>query len=181
MKNKCGYTGVTPYWDWTLGVCLLTFLKVVFLRYHVTDSSDTEHATIFDNDTVSGLGGWGDRNNDSQITTGGFKDTVMAYPIRHRIRRTYTLRPLGDLPSKTFPDDPQAPPIDPNIMINGTFTKVNYDFTLNGSLGNFTAFQTYLEGGQVCDRLEVTPASFCVLSGQYRVLTAVLISSWEAI
>lgn len=170
-----------PYWDWTLGVSLLTFLKVIFLKYYVADASDTEHATIFDHDNVSGLGGWGDRNDDSQITTGGFKDLVVAYPIRHRIRRTYTLRPLGDLPSKSFTEDSQAPPVDPNIMINGTFTKANYDFTLNGFLGNFTGFQAYLEGGQVCNRSEVTPVSFGVLTGQYRVLTVVPISSWEEI
>lgn len=134
---------------------LLTFHKPSILKDYVVDSFDTEHSTMFNDDGASGLGGWGDPNDDSQITTGGFKDVVRAYPSRHRIRRTYTLRPLGNLPNKPFADDPLAPPADPNIMVNGSFTESNYNFMLNGFLGDFTGFQTYLEGPQVRDRLVV--------------------------
>ena len=135
---------------------LLTFLKLGVLKDYVADSFDTEHATIFDDDNASGLGRWGDPNDNSQITTGGFKDVVREYPSRHRIRRTYTLRPLGNIPNKAFVNDPQAPPVDPNIMANESFTKANYDYTLNGFSGDFLGFQTYLEGGRVCDCLVVT-------------------------
>ena len=132
---------------------LLTFLKRSILKDYAADSFDTEHSTMFDDDGVSGLGGWGDPNDDSQITTGGFKDVVRAYPSRHRIRRTYTLRPLGNLPSTPFADDPLAPPVDPTIMINGSFTESNYNFMLNGFLGDFTGFHAYLEGPRVRNRL----------------------------
>jgi len=127
LRDKCGYEGVTPYWDWTL------------------DSFDTEHSTMFDGGERCGLGGWGDPNDDIQITTGGFKDIVRVYPSPHRIRRSYTLQPLANIPNP-FPNDPLAPPVDPTILINGSFTQTNYDFLLNGFLGDFRGFQAYLEG-----------------------------------
>jgi tyrosinase len=104
---------------------------------------------MFDNDEVSGLGGWGDPNDDIQITTGGFKDLVRVYPSPHRIRRRYTLQPLADIPNP-FPNDPLAPPINTSIFINGSFARANYDFLLNGFVGDFEGFQAYLEGPQVC-------------------------------
>jgi hypothetical protein len=50
-----------------------------------------------DLDPESGLGGWGDPNNDYQITNGAFKDFEVSYPVFHRLRRQYTLggRPGG--------------------------------------------------------------------------------------
>jgi len=91
------------------------------------------------------LGGWGDPKDDVQITTGGFKDAIRVYPSPHRIRRNFTLQPLGSIPNP-FPKDPLAPPIDPTILINGSFTRANYDFLLNGFLGDFRGFQAYFEG-----------------------------------
>ena len=118
------------------------------LKNGVSDSVDTEHSAIFDSDEVAGLGSWGDPNDDLQITTGGFKDIVRVYPSPHRIRRNYTLHPLVNIPNP-FPNDPQAPPIDLNISINGTFSQANYDFLLNGFIGDLKGFQAYLEGPQV--------------------------------
>jgi tyrosinase len=106
---------------------------------------------MFDDDEVCGLGGWGDPNDDIQITTGGFKDAVRVYPSPHRIRREYTLQPLANIPNP-FPNDPLAPPINPAILINGSFSLANYNFTLNGFLGDLRGFQAYLEGPQVYDR-----------------------------
>ena len=118
-------------------------------KYRMVDAFDTENSTIFDEDEICGLGGWGDPNDDIQITTGGFKDAMRAYPSPHRIRRQFTLQPLVNIPNP-FPNDPLAPPIDPTILINGTFSQTNYDFLLNGFFGDFKGFQAYLEGPQVC-------------------------------
>lgn len=120
------------------------------LKHCVPDSSDVEHSTMFDDDEAFGLGGWGDPNYDVQITTGGFKDIVRVYPSPHHIRRNFTLRPLGAIPNP-FANDPLAPPLDPTIMINGTLTPANYDFILNGFLGDFEGFHAYVEGPQVGD------------------------------
>ena len=111
---------------------------------------------MFDNDGVSGLGGWGDPNDDVQITTGGFKDAVRVYPSPHRIRRSFTPQPLGSIPNP-FPNDPLAPPVDPTIFINGSFTRANYDFLVNGFRGDFRSFHAYFEGPRVCDHLVVAP------------------------
>ena len=99
---------------------------------------------MFDDNTTSGLGRRGDPADDLQITTGGFKDLVRAYPSPHRIRRRYTLQP------QPVPQRPSDPPVDTSILINGTFTRANYDFLLNGFIGDFRGFQVYLEGPRVC-------------------------------
>ncbi|KAI0299582.1 hypothetical protein BC826DRAFT_1102698 [Russula brevipes] len=47
LKCKCGYTGVSPYWNWTI------------------DSPDFFESSFWkDSDPMSGLGGWGDPNAD---------------------------------------------------------------------------------------------------------------------
>ena len=102
------------------------------------DTADFEHATIFSNSTKEGLGSWGDADNDYQISTGGFKDITVAYPVPHHIRRNYTLRPL--IPRPGFV--PQAG-MDSQTRINSTFTQTNVDFTINGFTGDFPSFQVY--------------------------------------
>lgn len=129
------------------------------LMRSVQDSLETENSPMFDGDATAGLGCWGDPNDDIQIMGGGFRDLVRAYPSPHRIRRSYTLQPLGNIPNP-FPNDPLAPPIDASILINGTFTRTNYDFLLNGFVGDLKGFQAYLEGPQVCVCLAVAHSSF---------------------
>ena len=104
---------------------------------------------MFDGNEESGLGCWGDPNDDIQITTGGFRDLVRIYPSPHRIRRSYSLQPLANIPNP-FPNDPLAPPIDTSILVNGSFARTNYDFLLNGFVGDLGGFQAYLEGPRVC-------------------------------
>jgi tyrosinase len=73
LRQKCGYTGHQPYWDWT------------------KDAADFEHSDIWDPDPESGLGGWGTADNDYQITTGAFAtDYPLVYPSPHTLRRQYT-------------------------------------------------------------------------------------------
>ena len=107
--------------------------------------SDLYNSKFFDNSS-SGVGGWGDPANDYQITTGGFKDMVVAYPNPHRIRRNFTLYPFADL---GFPapwgDDPLAPPLPADMMVNQTFTKENVDYLVNNYEGDFFGFRAYFE------------------------------------
>jgi len=119
LRAKCSYTGVQPYWDWT------------------QDAADFYHATIFSNSTDDGLGSWGDSDNDYQISTGGFKDIMLAYPVPHHIRRNYTLQPV---PTPGFPQTVAPPP-----EINATFTQQNVDYTINSFTGDYINFQAYLE------------------------------------
>ena len=131
------------------------------LMRSVQDSSDTENSVMFDDNTTGGLGRWGDPADDLQVTTGGFKDIVRAYPSPHRIRRKYTLQPLGNIPN-LLPNGPLTPLVDASVLINGTFTRADYDFMSNGFIGDFRGFQVYLEGPRVCSHwvLPLTSAIF---------------------
>lgn len=82
LRQKCGYTGHQPYWDWT------------------KDVSDFQNSEIFDPDPESGLGGWGIEDNDWEISTGAFADDFpLVYPAPHRLRRQYT--PTAPGPNNT--------------------------------------------------------------------------------
>lgn len=124
LRSICGYDGVQPYWDWT------------------QDTADFYHAPIWSNSDYDGLGFWGDPNNDYQITTGGFKDMRLAYPVPHNLRRNYTLYPYFP---PGFPLPPDVPPVDPTLMYNTTFTSAVVNATLNSGQGDFVTFQATLE------------------------------------
>jgi len=128
LKKRCGYKGVTPYWDWTI------------------DAHDMFNSAFFDNSTYQGVGGWGDPNNDFQIYTGGFKDQIRTYPSLHHIRRNFSLYPF-DNPNavKPFPNDPNAPPLPVGFAVNGSMTKANETFAVNGFEGDFITFQAFVE------------------------------------
>jgi len=127
LIEKCGYTGSTPYWDWTL------------------DAADFYNSDFWDTSS-NGVGGWGDPNNDFQIYDGGFKDVVRVYPSPHHIRRNYSLFPMSNprlIPPWGF--DPLAPPLNASYMINTTMTKENVDYVTSNYEGNYMAFQGYFE------------------------------------
>ena len=105
------------------------------------DTADFYHATIFSDSDYDGLGSWGDPNNDFQISTGGLKDIMLAYPVPHRIRRNYTLYLPPD-----FPTPPGLPHPDPTLMFNTTFTREVVNATVNFPPGDFVNFQATLEG-----------------------------------
>ena len=147
LTKKCGYKGVQPYWDWTLGNIISRILKeptLIAMVLHL-DAPDFYNSKFFDNSS-SGVGGWGDPENDFQITTGGLKDMVLTYPNRHRIRRNFTLYPLAN---PNFPppwgNDPSAPPPPGDLMINTTFTRENVDYLINSFEGDFLGFSAYYE------------------------------------
>ena len=107
-----------------------------------SDTADFYHATIFSDDDCSGLGSWGDPNNDFQICTGGFKDMKLSYPVPHGIRRNYTL--YFSLPPE-FPSPPDASAPDPSLMMNTTFTTEVVNSLLTSFTGNYSGFQATLE------------------------------------
>jgi len=123
LRTECGYKGAQPYWDWTIDA-----------------SPNFPNATIFDDSPTSGTGGWGDPNDDFQITTGAFAtDFEVAYPVPHRVRRNYTARasvtdPFGD-------GTPPAP-----LPFWNYFTAEKRDDLVNGFVGDFRGFHALFEG-----------------------------------
>ncbi|TFK70138.1 Di-copper centre-containing protein [Pluteus cervinus] len=119
LTTQCGYTGALPYWDWT------------------QDAADFEHATFWDADPNSGVGTWGNPNNDYQIEDGawglnsGFK---LHYPSTHAIRRQFTPQPYLQFPRPYLLADV-------NLLANETFTKDRLDASLFGFDGDFQGFQ----------------------------------------
>lgn len=118
-------------------------------NFHL-DAHDLFNSPFFDNSSSSGVGGWGDPENDYQIYTGGFKDQIRAYPTPHHIRRNFTLYPYAN-PNlvSPFQGDPHAPPSPATLMINVSMTRENVDYLVNGFDGNFIGFHAYLESVNV--------------------------------
>lgn len=81
LRHTCGYSGPTPYWDWSL------------------DHTDLFGAPVFEDSPEYGLGGTGDCDSspeaDCTVTTGAFApsngDFELAWPIPHPLRRNLTL------------------------------------------------------------------------------------------
>jgi len=97
----------------------------------ITDSSNFENSTFWDPNTTSGIGGWGDPNNDIEITDGGFATGFhLSYPSHHRLRRRFT--PIASI--RPFP-------------LVETFTPASQMAIVNGFVGNFPDFQASLELG----------------------------------
>ena len=102
-------------------------------RFHVAeligfmkDASNFQNSTLWDLDTTSGVGGWGDPNDDYQLTTGGFADDfLLSYPVPHRLRRQY------------IQDDPRTP----GKPLADEFTPESQDAMVNGFVGSFVGFQ----------------------------------------
>jgi len=98
----------------------------------MTDASNFQNSTFWDPDTTSGVGGWGDPNDDDQITDGAFADGLhLSYPSPHRLRRRYT---------PTAPDNPDEP-------LTNAFTPESQAAMVNGFQGDFIGFQARLAPG----------------------------------
>nr|GAT58369.1 di-copper centre-containing protein [Mycena chlorophos] len=125
LKEKCGFTGTSPYWNW------------------VEDSKDVFDSPFFkDYDPESGLGGWGDPENDFSVPNGGFSNTSsfkLVYPSPHTLRRNFTLQPFLGSPFLTNPAQ-QA------LYANATFTPAQYHKLVYDFVGDYKGFQTYFEG-----------------------------------
>ena len=114
-------------------------------NYFYPDAASFYESPFFGN-TSADVGGWGDPNNDNQITTGGFKDVIRAYPTPHHIMRNFTEFPFAN-PSgaRPFANDPTAPAPPATLAMNSTMTKANVDFIVNGFVGDFVGFHSYIE------------------------------------
>ncbi|KAK7692790.1 hypothetical protein QCA50_004423 [Cerrena zonata] len=121
LKEKCGFTGVSPYWNWTM------------------DAGDFQHATIFEeSDYLSGLGGWGDPSKDFSVPDGAFSDFNVAYPSPHILRRNFTLQPFLPFASlDVFPE--------PAKLANTSFTYAEISNLIANYTGDFKGFQKYFE------------------------------------
>lgn len=120
LKAQCGYSGVMPYWDWS------------------QDAKALNQSAIFSTDSKSGLGGFGDPSKDYTVTTGGFAQMTVAYPIKHTIRRQFTLFPYLDWYWLQRPTE----------AANVTITKTYVDAAINGYAGDFIGFQNATEKAQ---------------------------------
>jgi tyrosinase len=119
LKSKCNFKGSLPYWNWSM------------------DASDTEHSPLFDGDLESGLGGWGDPEDDYQITDGVFRETILAYPVPHRLRRWFDLQPFLHKNSPLYTNPAQ--------LVNTTYDQSEVNKLLYGYRGDYKGFQAYME------------------------------------
>jgi hypothetical protein len=124
----------------------LSVIRSSFLR--VYDSDDRADAPDFfessfwkDSDPMSGLGGWGDPNDDYTVHDGGFHNLQLAYPVPHHVRRNFTLRPWDDTPFPLVTD--------PLKIGNISFSASVIEAILETPAGHFKEFQTVLETVQV--------------------------------
>ncbi|KAH9974195.1 hypothetical protein BJV77DRAFT_968416 [Russula vinacea] len=123
LKDKCGYTGVSPYWNWTI------------------DAPDFYESSWWkDSDPVSGLGGWGDPNNDYAVPDGGFSNFHISYPSPHTVRRNFTLYPFN-VSLSIFTN--------PLLQGNQSILPSAVEAVLNASVGDFRGFQVPLEALRV--------------------------------
>jgi len=118
-----------------------------FDNFHL-DAHDLYNSDMFDG-SPSGVGGWGDPANDYQISTGGFKDLIVAYPTPHHIRRDFALRPFTNPNLPPLFTDPTAPLPPKDLMINTTMTKESVTYSVNNFEGDFIGFHTYVESPSV--------------------------------
>ncbi|KAF8491892.1 Di-copper centre-containing protein [Russula emetica] len=126
LKNKCGYTGEFPYWDWTIDAP--NFYESSFWK---------------DSDPNSGLGGWGDPNKDFSVPDGGFNNFHISYPSPHTLRRNYKLLAFNSslLPAVLKPFLP-----DPLLEANVSFTASAIEALLETPAGDYRDFQKTFEG-----------------------------------
>ncbi|KAI0316266.1 Di-copper centre-containing protein [Amylostereum chailletii] len=121
LKEKCGYTGSSPYWDWSIDAP------------HFFESDFWA-----DSDPTSGLGGFGDPNKDFSVPDGAFSDFHLTYPSPHILRRNLTLQPYLGLDPQFFTE--------PAKIANTSFTAAEVSKMVNGFVGDYKGFQTYFEG-----------------------------------
>ena len=139
LKNKCGFTGVSPYWNWTIGHHP-PFISRVYDSDGWVDAPDFYESSFWkDSDPESGLGGWGDPNADFEVPDGGFHTLPLSYPSPHTVRRNFTLYPFNSF--VLF--------INPQEMGNSSFSASAVETILQTSAGNYKGFQTALEAPEV--------------------------------
>ncbi|KAF8496960.1 hypothetical protein JB92DRAFT_2746179 [Gautieria morchelliformis] len=122
LRLHCNYSEVMPYWDWT------------------QDARNFEHATIFDPDPRTGLGGFGHLSHDGAVLDGAFAKLPLSYPVPHTLRREYIPYPFRNLTLRLYPNT--------SFAAWSAFTPEEIQKSINGFQGDFKGFQSYLEGMQ---------------------------------
>ncbi|KAF4124345.1 tyrosinase [Geosmithia morbida] len=111
LRRTCGYTGPTPYWDWS------------------RDHANLFASPVFDDSPEQGLGGTGDcESSDCTVTTGALTgdDFQLAWPIPHSLRRNLTLI------TGWYPDErPQNETLGPETVCHA----------IDSTTGDFFTFQ----------------------------------------
>ena len=133
LKEKCGYKGAHPYWNWTV------------------HAGDFINSPVFNSCTTSGFGGNGVPEDDLQIAEGDgafSNDFVRSYPVPHRIRRNISMTPWSGSGSP-FADHIRDPALDSSKLANETFTQTAIEQLINGYEGDFIGFQAAFEFFQV--------------------------------
>ncbi|CAE6509048.1 unnamed protein product [Rhizoctonia solani] len=120
LREECGYEGVVPYWAWEKG----------------KHTDDFEGSEMWDPHPEHGLGGYSDDPSDDYVVHDGALDIFVAYPVPHRLRRHYI----------PYPYDIPVPFNNSKIKATDTFTPEVVQELLDQPEGNFTLFQSYLEG-----------------------------------
>jgi hypothetical protein len=111
--------------------------------YFIDASPDFVNATIWDDSPTSGVGGWGDPNNDFEISTGAFaEDFPLTYPVPHNLRRNFTQRAFVTDP---FGDGTPPAPLD----FWNYFTQDRVDLLVDGFVGDFVGFHALFESTTV--------------------------------
>jgi tyrosinase len=141
LKNKCGYKGVSPYWNWTIGQSTFLFLAFTILIGRIDAPDFYESSFWKDSDPMSGLGGWGDPNDDYSVHDGGIRNLQLAHPVPHHVRRNFSLLAWKSL---SFPLI-----IDPLKIGNTSFSASVVESLLETPAGDFRGFQTAFEAVQV--------------------------------
>ncbi|KDQ13283.1 hypothetical protein BOTBODRAFT_66799 [Botryobasidium botryosum FD-172 SS1] len=122
LRDKCQYGGHIPYWDWTLG-----------------DYADIKHSSIFSTDPVVGLGTFPDASTNFTVVDGAFANLTRRYPDPHHVQRNYTIHPFE---TQIFPFSFNLPYKD----ANDTQTLDEWNKIITSFVGNYTAFQEYVDG-----------------------------------
>ncbi len=128
-----------------IGIGLSVNPPFCFPVYHFDrylDAPDFYESSFWkDSDPMSGLGGWGNPNDDYSVHDGGFRNFKIAYPVPHHVRRNFTLLAWKDLVSPLIVD---------HLKIgNTTFSASVIEALLETPAGNYKRFQTVLEAVQV--------------------------------
>lgn len=97
----------------------------------MADASDFENSTFWDPDPTSGIGGWGDPNNDYQITSGALATGFpLVYPSSHSLRRQYS--PIDNTTGQPW---------------TALFTPESQAALINGYVADYIGFQQHFERG----------------------------------
>jgi tyrosinase len=112
----------------------------------LVDAHGFYNSSMFDASVaVSGFGGWGNPNNDYQISDGAFStDFILTYPSPHKIRRKYTPQPW--IGFNSLFDDGSIFPYNTSQLAADLFTKESQDAMVAGFVGDYLAFEKQFAG-----------------------------------